>query len=162
MDYDLRLVPALPGLTNIPAGGLPADPGARYQLSFGVGSSGPDMVDVIVEDDGTVTCGGGLTAIVEDGIIVGFDKGAAPVSVEKVPLEPGQWVRVQFSGWVPREGALPDATVYLRVEMEPILKSLAETLGLSHATNLSITADPLSRALTESAEAAGFHLTSGA
>jgi hypothetical protein len=75
--------------------------------------------------------------------------------VEQVAVEPGRWVRVEFSCWVSRAGAMPDATVYLRLETDRVLKALAEAFGASYATGLSVTQDPLSLALTEAHAAAG-------
>lgn len=58
--------------------------------------------------------------------------------VQKIRLTPGQWVDVKFSGWVPREGTLPGATVYLRLEAEPLANELGRVFGFSHIDGLTI------------------------
>lgn len=59
-------------------------------------------------------------------------------SVQKIPLAPGEWVRVEFYGRVPREGTVPGAIVYLRTEIEPLANELGKVFGFSHIDGLTV------------------------
>ena len=58
--------------------------------------------------------------------------------VQQIPLEPGEWVKVEFWGYVSREGAVDGATVYLRAELEPLLERLREAMGFAEVRDLSL------------------------
>jgi hypothetical protein len=59
--------------------------------------------------------------------------------VMQIPVAAGEWVKVEFWGYMSRSGAVDGATVYLRVEAEPTLERLREVMGFTDACGLSLT-----------------------
>jgi hypothetical protein len=58
----------------------------------------------------------------------------------KVAVEPGHWVNVQFTGWMNRGGTLPGATVFMFIsDPAALLKQLAEVMGFTYAAGLEVT-----------------------
>lgn len=61
-------------------------------------------------------------------------------AAEKVKVEAGHWVNVQFTGWMNRGGTLPGATVYMFIsDPDGLLKHLAEVMGFAYAAGLEVT-----------------------
>jgi hypothetical protein len=58
--------------------------------------------------------------------------------VMQIPVRAGEWVKVEFWGYMSRSGAADGATVYLRVEADPLRERLAGVMGFTEVRDLSL------------------------